>query len=67
MFTPHPVWGKTAAELAAYGGDPDPVAGKPIMKEIVDDLTTPLTADETKTGSASYGGRTGYLRSGYLG
>jgi len=50
VFTPHPVGGKTEAELAAYLVNPDPVSGIQIMKEIVDDLTRPLTADETKTG-----------------
>ena len=50
VFTPHPVGGKTDAELAAYLVNPDPVSGIQIMKEIVDDLTKPLTADETKTG-----------------
>lgn len=50
VFTPHPVGGKTEAELAAYLVNPDPVSGIQIMKEIVDGLTKPLTADETKTG-----------------
>src|SRR5579863_1292311 len=53
VFTPHPVGGKTEKELAAYLVNPDPVSGKQIMKEIVDDLTLPLTADETKTGMQS--------------
>ena len=55
VFTPHPVGGKTDDELAAYLVNPDPVSGKQIMKEIVDDLTAPLTADETKTGMQSIG------------
>src|SRR5579862_11297 len=50
VFTPHPVWGKTPAELAVMVSGPDPVAGKPIMKEIVDNLTTPLSEAEKKTG-----------------
>ena len=50
VFTPHPVGGKTDAELAAYLVNPDPVSGIQIMKEIVDGLTKPLTADEQKTG-----------------
>jgi hypothetical protein len=52
-FTPHPVWGKTPEELRAYVNGPDPVTGKPMMKEIVDGLTTPLTDDEKKTGMVS--------------
>jgi hypothetical protein len=53
VFTPHPVGGKSDDELAAYLVNPDPVSGKIIMKEIVDDLTLPLTPDETKTGMQS--------------
>ena len=52
-FTPHPVWGKTPDELRAYVNGPDPVSGKPMMKEIVADLTTPLTDEEKKTGMVS--------------
>ena len=52
-FTPHPVWGKTPAELRAYVNGPDPVSGKPMMKEIVASLTTPLTEDEKKVGMVS--------------
>jgi hypothetical protein len=53
IFTPHPVGGKTSAELAAYLVDPDPVSGIQIMKEIVEDLTRPLSADEMKSGTQS--------------
>lgn len=53
VFTPHPVGGKTPDELAAYIVNPDPVSGTQIMKEIVDDLTRPLTPDETKSGEQS--------------
>jgi hypothetical protein len=49
-FTPHPVWGKTPAELRAYIEGPDPITGKPMMKEIIDALTTPLSAEDMKTG-----------------
>lgn len=52
-FTPHPVWGKTPQELRAYVNGPDPVSGQPMMKEIVADLTTPLTDEEKKTGMVS--------------
>src|SRR6202044_1003969 len=50
-FTLHPVWGKTPAELAAMIRGADPVTGKPMMKEITDALTVPLSDDERKTGS----------------
>src|SRR6204780_5427728 len=53
VFTPHPVGGKSEKELAAYLINPDPVSQKQIMKEIVDDLTVPLSADELKTGMQS--------------
>ncbi len=52
-FTPHPVWGKTDAEMYAYLEGNDPVSGKPLMKEVVDALTQPLTADESKTGTTT--------------
>ncbi len=52
-FTPHPVWGKTPEELRVYVNGPDPVSGKPMMKEIVANLTTPLTEEENKTGMVS--------------
>ena len=38
VFVPHPVWGKTNEELAVYVAGPDPVTGKPMMKEVVDAL-----------------------------
>jgi len=52
-FTPHPVWGKTDEEMYAYLDGNDPVSGKPLMKEVVASLTTPLTADETKSGTVT--------------
>jgi len=52
-FTPHPVWGKTDAEMYAYLEGNDPVSGKPLMKEVVDALTQPLSADESKTGTVT--------------
>ncbi|MGA2510633.1 MAG: hypothetical protein ABSG27_10405 [Candidatus Acidiferrales bacterium] len=52
-FTPHPVWGKTDEQMYAYLEGNDPVSGKPLMKEVVDSLTRPLTADELKTGTVT--------------
>ena len=52
-FPPHPVWGKTADELRVYVDGPDPVSGKPLMKEVIDGLTVPLSDDEKKTGMVS--------------
>ncbi|HTW24448.1 MAG TPA: UGSC family (seleno)protein [Candidatus Baltobacteraceae bacterium] len=50
VFTPHPVWGKTDEEMYAYLEGNDPVSGKPLMPEVIADLTRPLTADESKSG-----------------
>ena len=58
VFTPHPVGGKTPDELVGVRKGPDPVTGKPMMKEIVDDLTVPLSADEKKTGMQCQSGGT---------
>jgi hypothetical protein len=52
-FTPHPVWGKTDEQMYAYLDGNDPVSGKPVMKEIVDSLTRPLTPDEMKSGTVT--------------
>ena len=49
-FVKSPVWGKTAEELQkdVIEGT-DPVTGKPVMQEIVDELTRPLRAEDTAT------------------
>jgi hypothetical protein len=49
-YTVHPVWGKTTEQLRALVDGSDPVSGKPFMREIVDDLTTPLTPEDEKSG-----------------
>lgn len=51
VFTPHPVWGKTDAEMYAYLEGNDPVTAQPLMKEVVDALTKPLTAEESQPGT----------------
>lgn len=50
VFTPHPVWGKTPTELATMVRGPDPVSEKPMIKEVMEDLTRPLSEEERKTG-----------------
>ena len=50
VFTPHPIWGKTSEQLRAVVDGPDPVTGKAMMKEISDALTTPLSAEDQKSG-----------------
>ena len=52
-FTPHPVWGKTPDEVRVYVEGPDPVSGRPLMKEVTDALTVPLSDDEKKAGMVS--------------
>ena len=49
-FTVHPVWGKTPEQLRALVDGSDPISGKPFMKEIIGDLTTPLAPDDEKSG-----------------
>jgi hypothetical protein len=46
-----PVWAKTRDELRrdVINGN-NPITGKPVMQEIVEKFTKPLTADEKKTG-----------------
>jgi hypothetical protein len=50
-FTPHPVWGKTDAEMYAYLEGDDPVSHKPLMPEVISALTKPLTEKDKQSGS----------------
>jgi hypothetical protein len=46
-----PVWGKTNEQLQKQIVEGNnPITGKPVMQELVDKLTRPLTAEEKKTG-----------------
>jgi hypothetical protein len=49
-FVESPVWGKTPGQLEhdVIGGT-DPVTGKPVMEEIVDELTRPLNQEDETT------------------
>jgi hypothetical protein len=51
VFTPHPIWGKSDAEMYAYLEGNDPVTGKPLMKEVIAALTDPLTPEDQKSGT----------------
>jgi len=51
IYIHHPVSNATVAETDTYMSQNDPISGKPILQEIVDALTKPLTADESKTGT----------------
>ncbi len=53
VFVPHPVWGKSDTEMYAYLEGNDPVTGNPVMKEVLSALTSPLTADDQKTGTVT--------------
>ena len=44
VFVPMPVMGKSAAELRAYVDGADPITGRPVMQEIIEALTTQLSA-----------------------
>jgi hypothetical protein len=52
-FTPHPVWGKSDAQMYAYLEGDDPVTHKPLMPEIISALTKPLSPDEEKSGTVT--------------
>ncbi len=45
VFIPHPVMGKSAAELAAYVEGSDPTTGRPVIREIIEGLTCAVAAD----------------------
>lgn len=45
-FVPMPVMGKSPAELKAYVDGLDPVTGRPVMEEVVEALTRPLSDEE---------------------
>jgi len=48
VYIPHPVMGKTAKELRAYIDGNDPKTGRPVMQEVIEGLTEPLTDEDTK-------------------
>jgi len=47
-FTPYPVVGQPVARLREFVEGNDPVTGMPLVGELVDALTKPLTAEEKK-------------------
>jgi hypothetical protein len=48
VFVPQPVMGKTPAELRAYVDGSDSITGRPVMTEVIDALTRPLSEEDTK-------------------
>lgn len=53
VFLPHPMTNKTDEQMYAVLEGNDPVTGKNVMKEMLDALTQPLTAEEKKTGTVT--------------
>lgn len=50
VFTPHPVTDRPAALCRKYLESNDPVTGKPILQEIVEGLTKPVSDEDKSTG-----------------
>ena len=50
-FVPHPIAGTTAETCRKYIEGNDPVTGKPVLKEIIDAITVPLSKEDKETGS----------------
>ena len=50
VFVPQPVMGKSPAQLRAYVDGRDPVTGRPVMEEVVDGLTRPLSEEDENPG-----------------
>ncbi len=46
VFVPQPVMGKSAEDLRAYIDGDDPITGRPVMQEVIDALTVPLSDTE---------------------
>ena len=48
VFVPMPVMGKSPAELRAYVDGKDPITGRPVMDEVIEALTKPLSEEDKK-------------------
>jgi len=46
VFVPQPVMGKSPQELRAYVDGNDPITGRPVMREVIDALTVPLSDED---------------------
>lgn len=62
-YTPHPISDRSAELSNTYLNGDDPVSGKPMLKEIVEGLTKPLTRDDQKTGFMEREKRPRFLKS----
>jgi hypothetical protein len=52
VFVPQPIMGKTPAQLYAYVDGADPIAGRPVMQEVIEGLTRPF--DEADRGPREF-------------
>jgi hypothetical protein len=48
IYVPHPVMGKTPAEMRAYIDGVSPVSGRPVMQEVIEGLTGALSEDDIR-------------------
>jgi hypothetical protein len=48
VFVPMPVMGKSPPELRAYLEGDDPITGRPVMEEVIEALTKPLSEEDRK-------------------
>src|SRR5437899_10288571 len=48
VFVPQPIMGKSPRELRAYVDGNDPITGRPVMQEVIEGLTSPLSAEDLK-------------------
>jgi hypothetical protein len=46
VYVPQPVMGKSNSELRAYVDGNDPITGRPVMAEVIEALTRPLSSEE---------------------
>jgi hypothetical protein len=48
VFVPMPVMGKSPSELRAYVDGDDPITGRPVMEEVIEALTKPLSEEDKR-------------------
>ena len=49
VYVPTPVMGKSPRELRAYVDGLDPITGRPVMEEVIEALTKPLSEQDKRT------------------
>ena len=57
-FPPYPLVGRPREVLRMYVEGNDPVSGKPLMPQIIDGFTRPLTEEERKPKASRRGAQT---------